>query len=194
MLGIPVGLLVFNAGEWVAHKYVLHALGKRRPGKSFFAFHFFEHHQATRKHGGHDPNYQRSLFGWHAQGREALALALLGVAHAPLFPVAPFYTATIWYSLVNYHRVHKKAHLDPEWARAELPWHYDHHMGPDQEQNWGVTHDWFDRLVGTRVPYVGTDKEASDRARRARRVKAAQLAEIVPERQSATSSAASSTR
>ncbi len=168
MIGIPVALFTFNAGEWLTHKYVLHALGKRKK-HSYFRFHFYEHHQATRKHDGHDPNYRRSVFGRHAQGREALALAVVGVAHAPLFPVAPFYTATIWYSLFQYHRVHKRAHLDPEWARAHVPWHYDHHMGPDQEKNWGVTHAWFDVLMGTRVPYVGTPKERADRERHAGR-------------------------
>jgi hypothetical protein len=188
MIGIPVALLAFNAGEWATHKYVLHALGKRKKD-SFFRFHFFEHHQATRKHAGYDPNYQRSVFGWHAQGREALALAVVGVAHAPLFPVAPFYTATIWYSLLEYHRVHKRSHLDPDWARTHVPWHYDHHMGPDQEKNWGVTHPWMDVLMGTRVPYVGTPKEREDRERRAAKAarEAAKTAEPAPARVPAAS-------
>src|SRR5689334_20589624 len=111
MLGIPVGLFAFNAGEWFAHKYILHALGKRKKD-SFFRYHFFEHHKESRKHGMYDPYYHRSVIGNHAQGREALALLLVGLAHAPLFPIAPFYTGTVWYSLAKYHRVHKRAHLD----------------------------------------------------------------------------------
>jgi sterol desaturase/sphingolipid hydroxylase (fatty acid hydroxylase superfamily) len=117
-----------------------------------------------------DQFYHRSLFGNHAQGREALALTLVGLAHLPLFPVAPFYTATVWYSLRKYHAVHKRAHLDTEWAREHLPWHYDHHMGVDQDKNWGVTHDWFDRLMGTREVYVGTPHEVEARRKRAERV------------------------
>jgi sterol desaturase/sphingolipid hydroxylase (fatty acid hydroxylase superfamily) len=87
-----------------------------------------------------------------------------------LAPIAPFFTGTMVYSAVHYYRVHKRSHLDPEWAREHLPWHYDHHMGPDQNVNWCVTRPWFDHLMGTRVPYLGTDRAARDAARRAARV------------------------
>jgi sterol desaturase/sphingolipid hydroxylase (fatty acid hydroxylase superfamily) len=170
MIGIPIGLFVANAGEWAVHKYMLHGRGMRK--NSFWRYHFHEHHKESRKSDMLDKNYFRSVFGNHAQGREALGLTLVGLAHAPLFPIAPFYTATIWYSLANYHRVHKKAHLHTEWAKQHVPWHYDHHMGTNQHANWGVTHDWFDRLVGTRVPYLGTDKQREDEARRAARLSA----------------------
>ena len=163
MLGIPVALAYVNAGEWLIHRFVLHGIGKWREGP--FAFHFHEHHRETRRHAGHDPNYLRPLLGWHPQGQEALGLALAAVVHLPLLPVAPFFTGTVLWSLWRYHKLHKQAHLDPAWAREHLPWHYDHHMGPDQEANWCVTRPWFDDLVGTRKPYVGTAREARDRAR-----------------------------
>ena len=38
-------------------------------------------------------------------------------------------------------------------AERKVPWHYDHHMGKNQEANWGITSEWVDRLVGTRVRY-----------------------------------------
>jgi sterol desaturase/sphingolipid hydroxylase (fatty acid hydroxylase superfamily) len=123
----------------------------------------------VRKHGGADPGYHRSLLGWHPQTKEVVGLAAAAALYAPLFPVAPFFTATMWWSMWNYHRVHKKAHLDPEWARQHVPWHYDHHMGPNQHKNWCVTKPWFDILMGTRVPYAGTPREAADRARRGER-------------------------
>jgi len=50
--------------------------------------------------------------------------------------------------------VHRKAHLDTEWGKKNLPWHYDHHMGKNQNANWGVTTDWVDRLAGTRIKYL----------------------------------------
>ena len=53
--------------------------------------------------------------------------------------------------------------------REHLPWHYDHHMGPNQEANWCVTRPWFDYVMGTREPYVGTLRESGDRARHATR-------------------------
>jgi len=152
MLGIPLGLLYANAGEWFIHRYVLHGLGKKKT--SFWSFHWGEHHRAARKHDFLDPDYERSVFGNHAQGKEALAVVGLMLAHAPLLPVAPLFTATVWYSALNYLYTHKKAHLDPEWAKQHLKHHYDHHMGLDQDKNWCVTHAWFDHLLGTRVDYA----------------------------------------
>ena len=122
-----------------------------------------------RLHGHNDPDYQRSVFGWNAQGKEALTLTLATAAHLPLAPIAPFFTATVVYSAVNYYRKHKRSHMDPEWAREHLPWHYDHHMGPNQNANWCVTHPFFDHVMGTREPYLGTEREQRDRDRRAAR-------------------------
>jgi sterol desaturase/sphingolipid hydroxylase (fatty acid hydroxylase superfamily) len=152
MLGIPLGLLYANASEWLIHKYVLHGLGKKK--KSFFSFHWAEHHRACRKHDFFDPDYQRSVFGQHAQGKEALAIAALMVLHVPLFPVAPYFTATVWYSALNYFYKHRRAHLDPEWAKKHLKHHFDHHMGREQDANWGVTRPWFDYVLGTRIDYA----------------------------------------
>jgi sterol desaturase/sphingolipid hydroxylase (fatty acid hydroxylase superfamily) len=89
----------------------------------------------------------------------------------PLWPVAPFFCAAVWLSAYHYYRVHKKAHLDPAWAKAHVPWHYDHHMGPNQHANWCVTIPLMDHLMGTRVPYAGTEREAQDAARMVTRVR-----------------------
>jgi len=40
----------------------------------------------------------------------------------------------------------------PKWGRYFYPWHWDHHMGKDQDCNWGVTIQWVDKLMGTRKP------------------------------------------
>jgi sterol desaturase/sphingolipid hydroxylase (fatty acid hydroxylase superfamily) len=106
------------------------------------------------------------------QAREALGLSLVGLAHAPLFPIAPFYTATVWYCLYRYRRDHRRAHLDPRWARDHLPWHYDHHMG-DQDKNFGVSWSWFDVLAGTREGFVGTERERAVFAKHAARAQTA---------------------
>ena len=165
MIGIPIGLACSNASEWLFHKHVLHGLGKHR--NSFWAFHWHEHHKNARRFAHRDPAYEASVFQWNGQGKEALALAVAAVAAAPLLPVAPFFTVTLWSQMLHYYRVHKRAHIDPAWAREHLPWHYDHHMGPDQDANWCVTRPWFDLLMGTRVPYVGTEREAQDVAKQA---------------------------
>jgi hypothetical protein len=171
MIGIPLGLLYSNAGEWFIHKYVLHGLGKNK--KNFWSFHWHEHHRAAREHNQLDPHYHRSLLSWSPQTKEALGLVGIAVAHLPLFPVAPFFTATVWACGLNYYRVHKKSHLDPEWGKKHLPWHVDHHLGPDQNQNWCVTFPWFDWVMGTRKPYVGTEKYAEDQKKRAAKAAAA---------------------
>lgn len=148
MIGIPAGLLTANAVEWVMHKHVLHGLGKKRD--TFWAFHFHEHHKVVRQHAYYDPNYERFPLGMHAQGKEAWALIGGAVVVAPLFPVAPFFVGTLWYSSANYYRKHKKSHQDPAWGRENLPWHYDHHMGRNPSANWCVTRPWFDYIMGTR--------------------------------------------
>ena len=151
MLGIPLGLAASNAGEWFIHKYWLHGLGKNK--KSFWAFHWHEHHREAFKHDMIDAQYQRPIFTWSPQGKEALALVVGAAVMAPVFPVAPVFTGTVWYRMWRYYEIHKKSHLDPAWAREQLPWHVDHHLGRDQNANWCVTHPWFDYVMQTRKPY-----------------------------------------
>jgi hypothetical protein len=152
MLGIPIGLLYANAGEWLIHKYILHGLGRRKT--SLWSYHWHEHHRAARMNGHVDPHYTRSVFEWNAQGKEALGLAVIALAHLPLLPFAPLFVAAVEFSTFNYYRVHRRAHRDPAWARAHLRWHYDHHMGKNQDANWCVTWPWFDWVMGTRERFV----------------------------------------
>jgi sterol desaturase/sphingolipid hydroxylase (fatty acid hydroxylase superfamily) len=178
MIGIPLGLAYANVSEWLIHKHVLHGRGKKR--ESFWSFHFHEHHRTSRKQDFYDPDYEKLTATDNPQTRELLGLIGLAALHAPLLPVAPFFTATVWFSAAHYYHVHRKSHLDPEWAREKLTWHYDHHMGPNQDANWCVTHPWADHLFGTREPYAGTEREQRDlerrRAHRAHREKASSAA------------------
>jgi sterol desaturase/sphingolipid hydroxylase (fatty acid hydroxylase superfamily) len=164
LLQVLAGLVFGNLIEWIVHKYVLHGLGRDK--SSFWSFHWHEHHSEVRKNDHVDRHYQRSLWGWHAQSKEALALVAGGVGLIPVAFVAPWTFATLVGWGVLYHRVHKWSHLDPDWARRWLPWHYDHHMALDQNQNWGVVVPWWDWVLGTRKVYLGTPREAEDRARR----------------------------
>ena len=166
MIGIPLGLLYGNAGEWLIHKYLLHGRGKNK--KTFFSFHWHDHHKNARRDEMVDVDYHKPLFRWHPPGKELFALSMLALAHLPLLSIAPFFTVTTFYCAFNYYRVHKKSHNDPEWARKHLPWHVDHHLGPNQDANWCVTKPWFDIVMGTRIPYVGTEKEQKDKERKAR--------------------------
>jgi len=168
VIGIPLGLLVANAAEWTIHKHLLHGRGRRRG--STWAFHW-DHHRQARRGVFVDADYTKRFTEpeWNVQSREAAWIAAAALAFTPLLPVAPFFVGTAWVSAVRYLRVHRRAHLDPEWAREHLPWHYDHHMAPDGEANWCVTHPFFDHLMGTRKPYAHTEREALDRGRRRER-------------------------
>jgi sterol desaturase/sphingolipid hydroxylase (fatty acid hydroxylase superfamily) len=164
---ISLGILYAQVLEWNIHKYLLHSMGTKKD--SHFSFHFKEHHRTSRKLGFHDPSYEGRPILWNASAKELLSLLLLGILHSPLLLVSPiFLLAAMGYSL-HYYRLHKKSHVDPAWCRLNLPWHYDHHMGPNQHANWGVTTDWIDRLVGTREVYLGTEREKIDRMKQASR-------------------------
>src|SRR5262245_11355454 len=103
--GVPLGLLIANVTEWIVHRYVLHGLGRRR--QSFWSFHWHEHHNVSRKLQMRDPDYTRPALGWHAQGKEALALALGAVPSLLILPWAPTLGATLVWSAVDYYRKHK---------------------------------------------------------------------------------------
>jgi hypothetical protein len=170
MIGIPIAFALFGYGEWATHKYLLHGLGRDR--KSKLSFHYHEHHQAVRRNGFYDPAYEGPVWSTTTQSREAIGLTAIGVTFAPLFPVAPFFTSTVWYCLWRYRRDHRRAHLDPEWGRNHLPAHYDHHMG-DQDKNFAIVWPWIDRVMGTREPFVGTPREREMHAKHAARAETA---------------------
>jgi len=167
MLGIPVGFMVFGCGEWAVHRYLLHGRVGGWLGRGHDA-----HHAAASRHGGYDPAYEGPAWRSATQLREAAGLFAVGALHAPLLVVAPFYTATIWYCLVRYRRDHRRAHLDPAWARDHLPWHYDHHLG-DPSRNFGVAWSWLDVVAGTREVFVGSERERAGAREHAARAAAA---------------------
>lgn len=143
LLEIFAALILSNLYEWIAHKYILHGLGKKK--KSFFYYHW-AHHKSTRKYGGLDLNYKYLK----DSSKEISMLLLAAAVHLPLlwlFPVAA--TTMIVYSVV-YYFVHRKAHLDIQWGKKWIPWHFDHHMGKNQDLNWCVLFPMWDYILGTR--------------------------------------------
>ncbi len=147
MIGIPLGLAAVNAIEWHMHKHILHDLGKKKGGRWYA---HWEHHKDTRKNDFVDEKYTETITNERSM-QEIVALSIGAAIVAPLFPIAPFFTGTLWYGAYNYWRAHRQAHIHPEWAREHIPWHYDHHMGLDQDLNWCVTRPWYDYVKGTRV-------------------------------------------
>jgi len=171
MLGFALGLLASNAAEWVVHKYVLHGQGKKKG--TYWSFHFHEHHKQVRRNGGLDPMYREPFWETPSKSKEALGLIGTALVSTPLIGISPGFVAASWIHSAAYYYVHKKSHLDPEWAKKWLPWHVDHHLGPNQDKNWCVTYPLFDYIMGTREPWLGTPAELEARARAAARAEAA---------------------
>ena len=157
MFGFILGVVASNASEWAIHKYVLHGLGKKKD--SFWSFHWHEHHKNTRKNAGYDPVYEKPVLDSASRTKEVLGIVSGALAATPLLPIAPGFVAGAWASSAAYYYVHRKAHLDPDWGKKWVPWHVDHHLGPNQHKNWCVTFPLWDWVMDTRVPFVGTPAE-----------------------------------
>jgi len=149
MLGFPIGLVVANSFEWYAHKVWLHEYPSKYRNSPFFTH--IAHHRRARLNEFIDNGYAESMFKNAEMYNEKTALIGIGMVATVFLPVAPFFTAGLYYGIWNYWRIHSKSHLDSEYARKRIPWHYDHHMTSNQNANWCVTRPWFDYIMGTRV-------------------------------------------
>jgi hypothetical protein len=153
-----------TAVEWSVHRYLFHGFGKQKG--SVFRFHWSDHHKAAHKTEGSDPAYEGTVFQWNAYGREFWFILLGIIIHIPVAFVSPAAWVAIAITGLNYHYLHRKSHLDPQWCKETLPWHWDHHMGnaATGEANWCITCEWFDKLMGTRLPYVPKESRVMEPA------------------------------
>lgn len=163
--GFVAGLVVANAFEWVAHKYLLH--GVHRPGKSRFSptqknmQSHWAHHKQVRTEQFADECYVQGWSNWRTRNEIGSLLVVAGAASALFYPFSKGMAAAALYSAGNYYYCHRRAHLDPTWGKAKLPWHFDHHMNSNQDANWCVTKPWFDYIMGTRVVSSSDLQEAN---------------------------------
>ena len=154
MIGFPIALLVANGFEWYAHKYLLHGVPRQgqprySPLPSTMKSHW-AHHKMVRQQGYYDDAYVEGISHWRT--RDEVKRLLQATAVTTLaFPVAPFFVLGTYYAAGKYFYTHRRSHIDPEWGRKAIPWHYDHHMNTNQDANWCVTRPWFDYIMGTRV-------------------------------------------
>lgn len=139
------GLILGNLIEWVAHRYLLHGLGKK-PG-SFF-HHHWEHHRACRKDlRNYDVTYQG--FWSSVFSKEGLGLLTLLLATLPLAWWSGWLFLGLATQCVLYFLIHRAIHLNPHVLNLLFPWHDDHHCG-NQNANWCVTYPLWDHILGTR--------------------------------------------
>ena len=151
LLYIPLAFIYGAVAEWVLHKYVLHGLGKKK--KSIFSFHWHTHHKQCRKNGNYDENYDIKPRTF-AYKKEVMSLVLLVLVHLPYLFFLPYFFGGLLLFTVRYFYFHKRAHTSVAWGKKHMPWHYDHHMGRNQDANYGVTFEWVDKLMGTRKKYA----------------------------------------
>ena len=136
---LALGLFLGNLMEWVVHKYFLHNLGKKKA--SLFSFHWGVHHREARKNSFADPK---------VSPREFVGVFFLCLISSPIILVSPWvYTGMFVHAMV-YLVIHNYAHKNPDWCYKYLRWHYDHHMGKNQNTNWCVVHPLADFIMGTR--------------------------------------------
>lgn len=156
-LQILTGMLYGNLLEWLMHKYILHGQGRNKA--SLFAFHWHTHHRIVRIKKFEDAEYHIPFWKvLKTRGAEIAGLLILALLHIWILFFSPwiFTGAMAW--IFIYYFVHKKSHVDVEWARKWVPWHYDHHMGLDQDKNWCVTIPIWDYILGTRKKYDYDEK------------------------------------
>lgn len=149
-----VGMLFGNFVEWFAHKFILHGWGKKK--NSPFCFHWRTHHKNSRKNGFVDTDYNESILSWNSRGKEVLGLISMGALFFPVYFLLPWTYAGMLLWILVYYVVHSYSHSNPDWAKKYLRWHYDHHLGLDQDANWNVVLPLWDYLLGTRVRYEYT--------------------------------------
>jgi len=142
LIQIILGVLIASLLEWIIHKHILHELGKKKV--SIFSFHWGVHHANARKNGFLDKAVSK---------REVFGIFALCVIASPVWFILPFMYYTMFSHAMKYLFIHNVAHKNPTFAKRFLPWHYDHHMGKDQNTNWCVVHPLADYILGTRRKY-----------------------------------------
>ena len=132
----------------MVHKYIFHGIGKNK--KSTFSSHWHIHHKLCKKNNFKDKCYIETPLHFSVK-KELTSLLLLVIVHLPLLFISWFFYVSLIFFSARYFYLHRKSHIDIEWGKKNLPWHYDHHMGKDQDANWGVTNPLWDYILGTRI-------------------------------------------
>ena len=139
---LAIGWLYGHIFEYIAHKHVLH---NKKKFKKVFRNHFKTHHNASRKNKMYDKNYSRLV----SSKFEIVSLLSILILHFPVVFILPYFYGMIVWSVMSYYLIHRLSHLNIEWGKKWLPWHYEHHMGKDQHINWGVRLPIVDKFLKT---------------------------------------------
>ena len=148
MLWLALGFLIGSLVEWLAHRYLLHSVRF----KSISHSHFKIHHRNCRQQDGYDSDYIPLIPARYDHGWSEILFLVVGIILALPTVYLSFW---LWFALLVhaflYYYLHRKFHMETEWGRKWMPWHWDHHMGKNQNANWGVTNPIFDWVFKTRT-------------------------------------------
>ena len=147
--------------EYAVHRWLLHGPMKKKG--SLLSFHFSQHHKNARKNRFEDFDYDKPFELGNAANKELISLTLAAAIHLPFVFYLPWFFGISMVSLCSYYYHHYRAHVDPKWGKKNLPWHYDHHMGKNQNMNFGVRSDFFDKLFNTKEDYAKEKKATYER-------------------------------
>src|SRR3989344_334112 len=118
------GYLYAKVIENLAHKYLLHDLGKKKD--SFWSFHFHDHHKAVIKNGLLDPAYLEPWWLNPSRAKEVGSLIGAFGMHLPFAKRYPYFVVGIAVGVLEYYHKHKKSHTEPEWDWEHMQNHVKH--------------------------------------------------------------------
>lgn len=130
-----LGLLYANFLEVFAHKYFLHALGKKKV--FFLSIHWNRHHRLAKETDMMDPDYALPFYS-KQRLPEVISIIILIASHFPLYLLSPTAFLGLAFYFVAYYNIHNFCHLNPTNSKKWFTAHYHHHMGSNQDSNWGI--------------------------------------------------------
>ena len=138
-----LGFLYANFLDWGVH-ILLH----KPKGRSRFKFHW-KHHAKARRSNNLDKDYSEKVF------HNETWLTLFGILlHTPLLFCSPWFAATAILYAFAYMFLHRMTHTYVEFFKKWMPWHYEHHMGKNQNANWCVVCPLMDYIMRTRIKWL----------------------------------------
>lgn len=152
VLMLVLGYLYSFLAEYVLHR-LLH-ISKLKP---LFKMHMAGHHKRARQTFFFDFGYKWGALDSHVS-HELYTLVLLALVHLPLVLVSPWLYTGAFLGLAEYFWKHRRAHLEPRWAIKNMPWHIEHHMGINQNVNWGIRSCWLDKVLKTYKRWIPKPK------------------------------------
>ena len=103
------------------------------------------HHKTSRKNDMYDPGYEDIVSSYF----ELISLTIVSFIHIPVYFISPVLYGALLANMLHYYYVHRRSHIDTEWGKKNLPWHYAHHTGKNQNINWGIRSPVVDKILGT---------------------------------------------